>query len=139
VRSVVRKSPDPFVVWRCAECQPFSTNALNGSSVRSVNPVGSFAHVPPDGGGGGGGGGCTAPAVVVPLATFDNAPNTASTFSVPRNSTTSNVYALACARPSTVQVRRAPIVVPARTPLQVPMVTGVADPQDSVPAPQRTS
>src|SRR6185436_13763884 len=55
----------------------------------------------------------TAAVVVVPLAIVDSAPNTASTFSVPRNATSWNWYAVARASPNTVQVRFAPTALPA--------------------------
>ncbi len=78
-------------------------------------------------------------AVVVPLAKLESPPNTAFTFSVPRNATSWNWYATPDCRPSTVQFRAAPIVLPATGVAHVPSVTSVADAQEIVPAAKRMS
>src|SRR5262249_11185182 len=70
----------------------------------------------------------TAGAVVVAAATFDHPPNTAFTLSVPRNATSSKLYAVPGVRPRTVHVIVLPMVVPTRGDLQVPRATLVADP-----------
>ena len=49
VASPVIDSPEPLVVWRCTAFQPLSDNALNGSSLTSVIPAGSFGHAAPEG------------------------------------------------------------------------------------------
>src|SRR6266540_1628459 len=83
--------------------------------------------------------GCGVPAAVVPVATFDSAPNTASTFSVPRNATSWNPYAVDPANPCTVHVRCAPIVLPCRGVAHVPVATLVAEPQEIGVGAERTS
>src|SRR2546423_12041120 len=77
-----------------------------------------------------GGRGAAAPPVVVPVATFDSPPNTASTFRPPRYATSSKLYVVLAARPSTVQLRFAPIAVPVSGVAHVPRFTlGVDPPQ----------
>src|SRR6266498_4095833 len=83
--------------------------------------------------------GCGAPAAVVPVATFDSAPNTASTLSVPRNATTWKPYAVDPDNPCTVHVRCAPIVLPRRGVAHVPPATLVAEPQEIGDGAERTS
>ena len=68
---------------------------------------------------------------VVPLTTFESAPNTAFTFSVPRKAMSWNWYAVDAARPSTVQDRFAPIAPPASGVAHVPPVTSDAEPHKS--------
>src|SRR5690242_679511 len=77
-------------------------------------------------------------AVVAWLATLESPPKTAFTFNVPRYATSWNWYAVDGASPSTVQVRVAPIAVPAIGTLQVPRVTSLAEPQEMAPAANRT-
>src|SRR5437868_6210716 len=62
-------------------------------------------------------------APVVPVTGLDRLPKTAFRVSVPRYATSWNVYVVPAVRPSTVQVRFAPIVVPATGVAQVPRVT----------------
>ena len=65
----------------------------------------------------------------VPLATFESGPKTAFTISVPRYDTSSKSYAVPVVRPRTVQLRRAPMAVPATGVAQVPRFTlGTAPP-----------
>src|SRR2546423_9992805 len=67
---------------------------------------------------------------VAPLATLDNSPKTAPAPSAPRYPTSSKLFVVAAASPSTVQVRVAPIVVPATGVAHVPWLTlGVDAPQ----------
>src|SRR4029077_678690 len=82
--------------------------------------------------------GAVDPAVVT-TATFDNPPNTAFALSVPRRATSSKLVDVPAARPSTVQVRRAPTVAPITGVAQVPRVTMEARPHETAPAAYRTS
>jgi hypothetical protein len=59
----------------------------------------------------------------VPLATFESGPNTAFTISVPRYDTSSKSYAVPVVRPSTVQVRFAPMTMPGKGVAHVPRLT----------------
>src|SRR2546430_2487491 len=65
---------------------------------------------------------------VLPVATFEKAPNTAFTFKVPRYVTSSRSYAVPVVRPRTVHARRAPMAVPATGVAQVPRLTLGTDP-----------
>src|SRR2546421_5170979 len=77
--------------------------------------------------------GRAAAAAVVPVTTLESAPNTAFTFSVPRYAASWKLYAVLRARPSTVQVRCAPTVVPATGVAHVPRLTlGAPAPQVNV-------
>src|SRR5690349_7005959 len=79
-------------------------------------------------------------AVVVPEAVLDNPPKTAFWLRVPRNATSWTVYVVALVRPSTEQVRLAPIVVPATGVAQVPRLTLGTPPHGMfAPAMERTS
>src|SRR6266581_4350098 len=76
---------------------------LPGAGVTTTDPIGD-----------------TASAWVEPLATFDSAPNVASTSRVPRKATSRNWYAVDRFNPATVHVRLAPIAVPATGVTQLP-------------------
>jgi len=73
------------------------------------------------------------------LARFDGVPSTAFEFSVPRNATISNWYAVFAMRPYNVQVNGLPTVVPASGVVQPPRVTLVAVAQASGATAKRTS
>src|SRR5687767_1492799 len=80
--TVIGLSPD----WLYNTHLPSTPVSQPVSSI-TVNPLGSCGHEPGVLGGGGGG---SIPPGVVALTTFDRPPNTASTFSVPRNDTSWN-------------------------------------------------
>jgi len=79
------------------------------------------------------------PAAVVPLATFERLPNTASTFSVPRKAMSWKPYAVEADNPNTVHVRLAAIVLPASGVAHVPRATSVAEPHEIGATANRTS
>ena len=80
-----------------------------------------------------------APAAVVPVATFDKPPNTASTFSVPRKAMSWKPNVVEADNPSTVHVRLAPIALPASGVAHVPRATAVAEPHEIGATANRTS
>ena len=61
--------------------------------------------------------------VVTPVATFERAPNTAFTLSVPRYATSSKLWVVPADKPRTVQVRVAPTDVPTTGAAHVPRDT----------------
>ncbi len=77
------------------------------------------------------GSGAPGPVAVVPLATFESAPNVAFTLSVPEG-TSWNWYAVA-GRAERVQLRAAPIAVPATGVAHVPCDTETAEPPRECP------
>jgi hypothetical protein len=76
---------------------------------------------------------------VVPCATFESAPNTASTARVPRNATSWNSYAVAAPSPNTVQLRLVPTVAPLTGVAHVPCCTCAAEPHAIGATANRTS
>jgi len=85
--------------------------------------------VPVEGGGGGGGGG-DPDAAVVAVTRFDNGPNTAFTFNVPRKATSRKSYWVDGFIPRTRQVSVLPMVVPEIGVAQVPLEADGAEPQE---------